>query len=254
MGGLRGNIKKMNALVVGYGSIGRRHVLNLAKLDCVDRIIVYTNVKADLDKSSARKVTFLDASALTLNDACKFLKANFAIIANQTHKHIDTAITLAQKGVDLFIEKPISHNLEKINILEEIARNKKTKIFVAYNLRFLPALRYIKDLLAQEVIGKLYFAKIEVGQYLPCWRKNINYQDSYSSKTEYGGGVALDLSHEVDYMRYLFGDPHLWKTIKSKAADLETDYNLYKSQLIIFQAIVHTPMFCDSLRLQMNCD
>ena len=219
--GQPGNRKKMNVLVIGYGSIGRRHVLNLTKLDCIDEIVVYTKIKNDLDKSYEKKVTFIDASILTLSAACNHLKFDFAIIANQTYKHIDTAITLAQKGFDLFVEKPLSHNLEKIDILKETARNKKIKIFVAYNLRFLPAIQYIKNQLSLKVLGDLYFAKIEVGQYLPSWKTNINYIDSYSANAEYGGGVALDLSHEVDYMRYLFGEPDLWKTLKSKVSDLK---------------------------------
>jgi predicted dehydrogenase len=211
----------MNVLVVGYGSIGRRHLLNLTKLDGVDEIAVYTKIKDDSERSYGKKVTFIDASTLDLSDACEGLKIDFSIIANETCKHIDTAITLARKGHDLFIEKPLSHTLEKIDRLEELSRRKPIKIFVAYNLRFLPAIQSIKERLSREVIGKLYFAEIEAGQSLPGWRKNIPYRDSYSAKAEQGGGVALDLSHEVDYMRYLFGEPCQWKTLKSKASDLE---------------------------------
>ena len=147
-------------------------------------------------------------------------KIDFAIIANETYKHIDTAIALAEKGCNLFIEKPISHNLEKIDLLKEITQKKQIKVFVAYNLRYLPAIQYIKDQISKHIIGALYFAKIEVGQYLPSWRPEVSYIDSYSASAEYGGGVALDLSHEVDYMRYLFGEPCLWKTMRSKASDL----------------------------------
>jgi predicted dehydrogenase len=179
-----GKFKNMNVLVVGYGSIGRRHVLNLTKLDCIDEIVVYTKIKNDFDKSYGKRITFIDASILTLGDACKHPKIDFAIIANQTYKHIDTAINLAENGFDLFIEKPLSHNLEKIDILEKTARSKKIKIFIAYNLRFLPAIQYIKDQISQKTLGDLYYGRIEVGQYLPYWRKNINYQASYSANTE----------------------------------------------------------------------
>ena len=212
---------KMNVLIVGFGAIGRRHLLNLTKIDCIDEIIVYTSIKNNNDKDYEKKVTFIDASTLTLNDICKQQKIDFAIIANQTYKHIDTAIILAEKGVHLFIEKPLSHNLEKVDLLKEIVQKKQIKAFVAYNLRLLPAIQYIKDQLSQKLLGDLFFVKIEVGQYLPSWRSNIKYEDSYSSRVEYGGGVDLDLSHEVDYMRYLFGEPVQWKTLKSKASNLE---------------------------------
>lgn len=211
----------MNALVIGYGSIGRRHALNLAQLDCIDEIAVYTKIKNDAGPTGKKKIAFIDASNVALSAACQSLKVGFAIIANETYKHVPTAITLAENGYDLFIEKPLSHNLENIDALEEIARSKKIKIFLAYNLRFLPAIRLIKERLAQQAIGNLYFAKIEMGQYLSSWRKNINYQACYSANTAYGGGVELDLSHEIDYMRYLFGDPLRWKTLKSKVSKLE---------------------------------
>jgi len=196
-------------------------VRNLEQLDGIDEIVVYTKIKNALKPANKKKITFVDASSLTVNAVCRHLKIDFAIIANETYKHIPTAITLAKKGYDLFIEKPLSHNLEKIDVLEEIAHSKKIKIFIAYNLRFLPAIQLVKEQLAQKAIGDLYFAKIEMGQYLPSWRKNINYQDCYSANAAYGGGVELDLSHEIDYMRYLFGDPWRWKAVKSKASNLE---------------------------------
>jgi predicted dehydrogenase len=69
----------------------------------------------------------------------------------------------------------------------------------------------------------LYFAEIEVGQYLPLWRPLSDYRISYSARKELGGGVALDLSHEIDYMRYLFNDPVSWKVLRSKVTDLDID-------------------------------
>ena len=210
----------MNVLVVGYGSIGKRHVINLCRLDCIDEIIIYTKVKEGFENQSEKKIIFIDAAIVDLPTVASQYKIDFAMIANETFKHVDTAIALAEKGCHLFIEKPLSHNLEKIDLLKEMTQKKQIKVFVAYNLRYLPAIQYIKDQISKHIIGDLYFAKIEVGQYLPSWRPKVSYTDSYSANAEYGGGVALDLSHEVDYMRYLFGDPCLWKTMRSKASDL----------------------------------
>lgn len=211
----------MKVLVVGYGSIGKRHLINLCQLDCIDEIIIYTKVKEVVENQSEKKIFFVDAEIVDLPTVASQYKIDFAIIANETYKHIDTAIALAEKGCHLFIEKPLSHNLEKIDLLKEITQKKQIKVFVAYNLRYIPAIQYIKEQISKHIIGALYFAKIEVGQYLPSWRPKVSYIDSYSANAESGGGVALDLSHEVDYMRYLFGDPCLWKTIRSKASDLK---------------------------------
>jgi predicted dehydrogenase len=214
-------ITEMNALVVGYGSIGRRHILNLSKLDSIEEIVVYTKIKNCTESAYERKVSFIDASSLSLDAVADQYEVDFAIIANETYKHIDTAVILAERGIHLFIEKPLSHNLEKVDLLKEIMQKNRIKSFVAYNLQFLPAIQYIKDQISQKVLGDLYFAQIEVGQYLPSWRHTVNYKDSYSAYAEYGGGVALDLSHEVDYMRFLFGEPSYWKTVKSKVSELD---------------------------------
>lgn len=210
----------MNVLVVGYGSIGMRHVRNLSNCNFIEKIVVYTKVK-QARAEDLSKVFFVDSYREALDLTAERFDVAFAIIANETFKHIEASLILAEKGIHLLIEKPLSHNLSKVDLLLELIQKKNIKVMVAYNFRFLPAIRYLKEQIAREAIGRLYFAQIEVGQYLPSWRSNIYYADSYSSKKEYGGGVALDLSHELDYMRYLFGDPLQWKTLKSRSRELD---------------------------------
>jgi len=207
----------MKVLLVGCGSIGKRHLGNLSRLAAVEHIFVYSKVKDCLKGlKNKRKVSFVKS--------IDNIQADLAVIANETYKHIDTAVSLARKGTHLFIEKPLSHKLSsKLNLLKGIGKRKKIKIFVGYNLRFLGALKFIKTKLSQNVIGDIYFAKIEVGQYLPFWRGKRDYRISYSASKKRGGGVSLDLSHEIDYMRYLFGDPSSWKVFKAKVSGLEID-------------------------------
>lgn len=207
----------MKALVIGCGSIGRRHINNLVKFDNVASVSVYSKVEDCLDtlNNSSGKIEILKS----LNNP----KADFAVICNETHKHVDSAIFLAEKGMHLFIEKPISHNLHNIDKLKRVAVAKKIKLSVGYNLRFLGAVKYLKEQIDGNLIGDLYFARIEAGQYLPQWRENIDYKDSYSASRDKGGGVSLDLSHEIDYMRYLFGDPIVKKIMKTKVSILDID-------------------------------
>lgn len=211
----------MKVLVVGYGSIGRRHVGNLVNHDAVEKIIVYSKIKEHIGGADEKDITMINAAETNLPVAVEQCNPDFAIIANETYKHMDTAITLAQEGVHLFIEKPLSHNLERMDALKEIIRKKNLQVFIAYNLRFLPAIEYLREQIRGGELGDLYFAQIEAGQYLPSWRPDTDYAVCYSADEKKGGGVALDLSHEVDYMRYLFGAPQSWKTNKSKASDLE---------------------------------
>ncbi|HDL20049.1 MAG TPA: Gfo/Idh/MocA family oxidoreductase, partial [Nitrospirae bacterium] len=204
----------MKALVIGCGSIGRRHISNLISSDRIDRVIVFTRNRNCLKDIDGRGKVETAASLETV-------EADFAVIANDTDKHIETALWLAGMGIDIFIEKPLSHNTDNIGLLEEQAKNKGISISLGYNLRFLGIMERIKKLLSTHALGKLYFAKIEVGQYLPDWREGTDYRNSYSVSADRGGGVALDLSHELDYMRYFFGNPIIWKVIRAKAGDLE---------------------------------
>ena len=207
----------MNVLLVGCGSIGKRHLENLNRSAEVEHIFVCSNVK---DCLSCLK----DKHKVSLVDSIDDVRPDLAIIANETYKHIDTAVILAKKGIHVFIEKPLSHNLSgKLGLLKGIVRRNKIKLCVGYNLRFLGALEFIKNKLSRNAIGAIYFAKIEVGQYLPFWRNGRDYRASYSASKKRGGGVSLDLSHEIDYMRYLFGDPGSRKVVKAKVSSLKID-------------------------------
>ncbi len=207
----------MNVLLVGCGSIGKRHLKNLIDVHQVKKIFVYSKVK---DCLSGLKKT----SKVFRVESLKDVAADFAIIANETYQHVDTALLLAKKGIHLFIEKPLSHGRSrKLSALKVIMRRKKINIGIGYNLRFLGAMKWIKTILSKGILGDLYFVKIEAGQYLPGWRSGRDYRSSYSASQRRGGGVALDLSHEIDYMRYLFGDPYSFKTVKAKVSDLKID-------------------------------
>lgn len=214
----------MKVLVIGYGSIGKRHVNNLSKLRKIDQIIVCSNhldsFQNHQEKEKLKLVRSLEELSPIISNRRQF---DFAIIANETYKHVETANILAESGINLFIEKPISDSVTKAISLKKIAEKSNIKIFVAYNFRFLGATQYIKNQISSAVIGSLYFAEIEVGQYLPSWKPLCDYRESYSARKEQGGGAALDLSHEIDYMRYLFGSPVSWKIMRSKVSDLDID-------------------------------
>ena len=214
----------MNVLVVGYGSIGKRHVENLLKLRQVDRIIVcsshHDSFQNHPEKDKLQLVRSLDELSPMMSHGRQI---RFAIVANETHRHIETAKILANSGLHLFLEKPFSHSLQEALSFRESVATKEIKIFIAYNLRFLGAIQCMKNQISAGAIGRPYFAEIEVGQYLPAWRPLSDYRESYSARKERGGGAASDLSHEIDYMRYLFGDPDSWKIMKSKVSDLDID-------------------------------
>lgn len=206
----------MRALVVGCGSAGKRHIENLITLQDIEKVFIYTNIDYCLNN-------FANKEKLELVSSLKNLNVSFAIIANETYKHLETAMLLANHGIHLFIEKPISHNLKNMTLLRKTIKNNNLKVYIGYNLRFLGIIKFIKELLSKKALGDIYFAKIEVGKYLPLWRQGMTCKQSYSIHKGKGGGVSLDLSHEIDYMRYLFGDPSRWSVIKTKVGNVTID-------------------------------
>jgi predicted dehydrogenase len=130
---------------------------------------------------------------------------------------------LANSGVHLLIEKPISNTTKGVADLIEICQAKKLVLAVGYNLRFNASLIAFRENLNSQVIGKPLLVSCEVGQFLPSWRENIDYRQSVSSKHELGGGVLLELSHEIDYLTWVFGKINWVRATVMKQSSLEID-------------------------------
>ncbi|WP_410770674.1 Gfo/Idh/MocA family protein [Fontibacillus sp. BL9] len=183
----------MRALVIGYGSIGERHARLLQDLN-IDTGVV-----------SQRAVRFPTAYS-DIFKALELFEPQYIIIANKTSKHFDmlNELTNQQWKGKLLIEKPLFHKSYN-STFREIGND----IYVGYNLRFHPILQKLKhDLEDQKIISVIAYT----GQYLPSWRPARNYKLSYSSNIEEGGGVLRDLSHELDYLTWMFGP---WKRLCS---------------------------------------
>lgn len=182
----------MKIVFFGLGSIGQRHSKILLKNYKYDLFAFRSGV--DSQKNN------LDIKELHSWKEVERLKPDVAFITNPTYLHIETAIECAEIGCKLFIEKPIDRDLNGLDKLLKIVRNKNLVTYVAYNLRFHPVIlalkRYMRD-------RKPLHVRVVCTSYLPSWRSAEDYLRSYSANTRMGGGVILDLSHELDYVSYL---------------------------------------------------
>ncbi|MEK9627537.1 MAG: Gfo/Idh/MocA family oxidoreductase [Nitrospinota bacterium] len=218
----------MNVLVVGTGSIAKRHIQNLQELTEITRIFIYSS-RGHLPTDISNNKTSIQKSLQNLNDI------DFAIIANETQKHLSTATVLGQQGIHLFLEKPVSHKIQEAKDFEKVIKTNNIKVFIGYNLRFLGAIQFLKKEIEKGFFGEIFFSQIEVGQYLPDWRPGRNYKEVYSAKKDQGGGVALELSHELDYMMYLFGFPKEWHFFSKKVSNLEIETDDIFEGIFVFQ-------------------
>jgi predicted dehydrogenase len=158
----------------------------------------------------------------SIEDAVKFAP-DFAIIANPATFHLDVALPLAEAGVSLLIEKPLSISMEGVNELLRVQKREGIEIVVGYNLRYSPSLQKFKALVDQHLIGDVLSVRAEAGQYLPYWRPGTDYRKGVSAKKSLGGGVLLELSHELDYLAWIFGDVYWVQACLGRQSNLDID-------------------------------
>ncbi len=138
----------LTVLIVGYGSIGKRHINNLLALSEI-QIILLTNRKKIIqtDFKNFSTNTICDRIEITNSiDKCLLKKPDIAIISNETSYHIEIATKIASQGIDIFIEKPLSNSLRSVKNLINISKKKKLVTMVGCNFRFYPPFKRIKEL------------------------------------------------------------------------------------------------------------
>ena len=205
-------------LVIGCGSIGKRHINNLIALN--EKNIVAYDARPDR-REEVKSLSGVEV-ADNLADAWN-ARPDVAFITASTSTHMSLAITAAERGCHLFIEKPLSHNLDGLDDLLALVGRKNLITLVGCNMRFHPGLIKVRKLIHEGTIGKILAMRVEFGQYLPEWRPREDYRNSYSARAELGGGIILDAIHELDYIRWMLGEIETVACISGKISNLEID-------------------------------
>ena len=217
----------MKILVVGYGSIGKRHVQNLLKISGLEIIIC---TKQKINKPSKKIKLFK-----SLKDCIKE-EPDIGIIANESNLHIQTAITLANTGMDLFIEKPLSNSLKESKELLKIIKKKKLVTQVGCQLRFHKCIKKIKEIILENKLGEIISIKVECGSYLPDWHPYEDYKKSYAAKDELGGGVVLTNIHEIDYLYWFLGGVKEIFSLTGNYSELKISADDFSTGIIKFNS------------------
>jgi predicted dehydrogenase len=155
-------------------------------------------------------------------------------ICNPSSLHIPVAIQAAQAGCHLFIEKPLSHNLDGIDALSALVAQNHLVTYVAYQMRFHPCLKAAYTWLKAGRIGPVLAGRAVVGEYLPGWHTYEDYRHMYASRRELGGGVILSQIHEMDMLYWFFGLPHSVYTLGGHLSGLEINVEDVASTLMGF--------------------
>lgn len=187
----------MNVLIVGLGSIARKHIA------AINKVVPDATLYGLRSTRSAKNVDNV-VSLYDLNELPKDI--DFAIISNPTSLHAQTIENLLDLKVPLFIEKPVFDKLGYDSLIKRI-NEANIPTYVACNLRFLDCLRYLHDYIKEHTERRINEVNVYCGSYLPDWRPGADFRKCYSAIPELGGGVNIDLIHDIDYTFWIFGRP-----------------------------------------------
>lgn len=190
----------MKALIVGFGSIGRRHAANLQQLVPGIRLTALRRQCEGVAPEGVELVYDFETAIGRSPDV--------AVIASPTSMHLEALVHLLQAGIPCYVEKPAVATRAQATALRQLLADigSGPTTFAGCNFRFLPSLTRLREMLQAGAVGKLARAAIQVGQWLPDWRPDQDYRQTYSAHAQQGGGVVLDLIHEVDQVRWLLGE------------------------------------------------
>jgi predicted dehydrogenase len=208
----------MKFLIAGLGSIGRRHFRNLLALGERD-IVLFRSLKATLPDEELSGFTVETDLQVALSH-----KPEVVIVSNPTSLHMDVAIPAAEMGCHLFIEKPISHSLDRIEELMSAVQRGGGMVSIGFQFRFHPGLQTVVRLLSEGQIGKPVSVRVHWGEFLPNWHPWEDFRQGYAARPELGGGVVLTLCHPLDYLRWLLGEiKSVWALTSQRGLGLEVE-------------------------------
>ncbi len=205
-------------VVIGAGSIGERHIRNLLGLG-------YTNVYVFRQRNLPLR-TIEPHNVRLFQDfhAIDTIAPVAAFVTSPTSLHLAQTVACIEKGIHTFVEKPLSHTLDGLEMLKQLVAEKKTYVHVGYMMRFHPLLQKLKQVIEKKTYGALISFSTHWGEYLPDWHPWEDYRTSYAARKELGGGAALTLSHDLDLVNWLNTAPvKSYYTMKNYASVLEVD-------------------------------
>lgn len=193
----------MRILFAGVGSIGLRHLTNLASIRPGWQYLLLRQRNIPEVGSIANSIRLVD----DLPQALK-LGVDAAIVSAPSSFHFQYVVDLLRAGIPMYVEKPVVVSRSQIEIVSEMIDKFKydRPTMAGCNLRFLASLQTVSSVLESDAIGRVVRATFEAGSWLPAWRPQRDHRKVYSAHSAMGGGVILDLVHEVDAIRWFCGE------------------------------------------------
>ena len=170
--------------VIGKGSIGHRHANNLDSLGA--RVTHYGWRTLNMDQLLCEIM------------ACQGEAGVIIATSTKVRRHLITKCS--EVGAALYIEKPIAHRTFDVQQIYDLPKTTLERSVAGFMMRYHPMVRKLLDI----PVENIFRASFEIGHDVTQWRQNWNFADSYAAHPD-GGGVLLDLCHEIDLAYLLCG-------------------------------------------------
>lgn len=228
-------------LVIGAGSIGKRHIRILIELGEKKIAILRSGKGNVLPEEIDKKCTVF------FNESEAFAwEPTHLLICNPTTLHEHFIESSVLRNIPYFVEKPISNSFHSIEELKnKLNPDSFNNGIVGYVLRFNDLFLLLRRIIKDNDYGKVITASIKVGQYLPNWHPDVDYRRSYFSRKDLGGGVLRTLSHEVDIVQFLFGNIKRVFAKVSKLSKLDIDVDDVTDLLVATKT-------CEQIHINLN--
>tara|TARA_B100000287_G_C20568348_1_gene755473 strand:- start:14 stop:1006 length:993 start_codon:yes stop_codon:yes gene_type:complete len=210
--------KNKRIVIFGFGSIGRKYVRLIKKFFPNIEVFIISSRNINIYKES----NLIDGNYIDHSNI-KELNPDGVIIASPATNHLSDALNCLDLNIPILIEKPLSNSLKNVNNFKKKILEKKSKILIGYVLRYSSNANIFKENISNPNLGDLLFAKVICSSYLPNWRPGQDYRRTVSSSLKYGGGVLLELSHEIDYANWFFGPFLKVQAILKNSGTLDID-------------------------------
>jgi len=199
--------------ILGFGSSGQRFLAVVKRWNPDAQVLVYSSRNLALDGV---------ISTTRLHDVSAF-EPEVAVVCGSASDRLAMVSVLPPSLRGVFIEKPLATDPELGQRVLELLDGTAAVVQVGYNLRFSPALIDFRRRLGRRELGEVCSVRAETGQFLPSWRPDRDYRNTVSARATLGGGVLLELSHEIDYLQWLFGQIEWVSAVLRRQSDLDID-------------------------------
>jgi UDP-N-acetylglucosamine 3-dehydrogenase len=192
---------RKTCFIAGAGFMGLTHAQGYMKGN--NKVEIAGIIDSDIDRARKLAEPYGAQAFESLEDAFSYTKVDFLDVCLPSPLHASYATKAMEHGSDVIVEKPFSITLEDADLMLQMAKKTKQRLFVAHVCRFMPQYVRAKELYDAGIIGSAISLHCSRLSPRPAWGHNNWFFDKKLS-----GGTLLDLSiHDIDLAHWFLGTP-----------------------------------------------